>query len=74
MKKLSYIWVNMVNGCFNFAHCFFFKDSANIPQLFVAVRQYEAELDIHMLFFDSRQFPIKCKSQEVQHATLLCKV
>jgi hypothetical protein len=49
MKKLSYIWV--VTGCFNFAHCFFFKDSANIPQLFVAVCQYEVDLNIYMLFW-----------------------
>ena len=64
----------MVTGCFNFALCFYFKDSANIPQLIVAVCHYEAELNINMLFFDSCQFLIKCKSQEVQHATLLCKV
>ena len=64
----------MVTGCFDFAHCFFFKDSANIPQLFVVVCHYEAELNIYMLFFDSCQFLIKCKSQEVQHATLFCKV
>jgi hypothetical protein len=67
----------MVTGCFKFAHCFFFKDSANTPQLFVAACQYEEELNTSMLFFDNCQFPIKITGgttcnfalQGVTHAT-----